>query len=334
MSDFEKEELILAKKNILVTGGSGSLGNYVCPYLKELGYNIVSFDRFPAKPDAENIKAGIPFVQGDLTSLGDCMRAILFAQADIIIHLGAIPFNPEVMPPFELHYTNPRITDGARFTQRLPEDAAMKINTMGSFYICDAARRLGVKYIIAASSFFVLGNGFRLSGTSYQPKYLPMDENHPLLPEDSYSLSKVLGEEIYKTFARAYGLQTVAMRLLGVYYHNNEFSKQAYRFDRTIDGELEVTKGNLTGNTYQYVDARDVSVFIGQAIEGQDKLRPFEAFFLTTDTIYTEPTVGVVKKRWPQLVEMAKDIPGTEGLISHAKAAKILGYKPRYSWRN
>ncbi|GHU09358.1 UDP-glucose 4-epimerase [Spirochaetia bacterium] len=324
----------MTRKNILVTGGNGSLGNHVCPYLKDLGYNVASFDRFPAKPDSANSKAGIPFVQGDLTSLGDCMRAILFAQSDIIVHLGAIPFNSEVMNPFDPKYANPRITDGARFVQRIPEDATMEINTMGSFYICDAARRLGVKYIIAASSFFALGNGFRLSGVSYQPAYLPMDENHPLLPEDTYSLSKVLGEEIYKAFARAYGMQVVAMRFLGVYYHDNEFSKMAYRFNRTIDGELEVTKGNMTGNTYQYVDARDISVFIGQAIEGREKLGPFEPFFLVTDTIYTEPTIEVVKKRWPQLSELAKNIPGTEGLISHAKATKMLGYKPKYSWRD
>jgi nucleoside-diphosphate-sugar epimerase len=330
---FLRKGSIMAKKNILVTGGQGGLGNFVCPYLKELGYNVAAFDRFPAKPDSANAKAGIPFVQGDLTNLGDCMRAILFAQADVIVHLGAIPFNVDLNPPFDPRYAT-RLTDGARFNQMMPENATMDINTMGSFYICDAARRLGVKSIIAASSYFVLGIGFRLSGTSYQPSYLPMDENHPLLPEDSYSLSKVLGEEIYKSFVRAYGLKVVALRLLGVFYHNNEFAKRAYQFGITVPAATPEDKGYLISSTYQFADARDIATFVGLALEGEDKLGPFEPFFIATDTTYVEPTVEVVKKRWPFLTDMAKNIPGTDGLISHAKATKLLGYKPAHSWRN
>ncbi|NLN46433.1 MAG: hypothetical protein GX153_07695, partial [Clostridiaceae bacterium] len=41
----ENESMI---KNVLVTGGSGRLGNFVCPYLKSQGYNVVSTDQVPA----------------------------------------------------------------------------------------------------------------------------------------------------------------------------------------------------------------------------------------------------------------------------------------------
>jgi len=41
-----------------------------------------------------------------------------------------------------------------------------------------------------------------------------------------------------------------------------------------------------------------------------------------------------VARRWPFLAEKAKDIPGTEGIISIKKAERLLGYKPQYSWRN
>ena len=322
----------MKKKNILVTGGSGRLGNFVCPYLKSKGYNVASFDVVPTPAGSANDVENIPFVQGELTNLGDCMRAISFAQADVIVHLAAIPHNVDLQPPFKDGGYNMQITDGARFRQSMREDATMHINTMGSFYIMDAARRMNVKHVVAACSYFVLGIGFRLSGTSYQPEYLPMDENHPLLPEDSYSLSKVLGEEIYKSFVRAYDMRVVALRLLGVFYHDNERFQKMYKFGINAPAATEENKGYLISNTFQYADARDISRFVELSIEATN-LDPFEAFFVSTDTTYVEPTAEVVAKRWPFLKEMGKDIPGTDGLISIDKAKKLLGYEPQHSWR-
>jgi len=317
-------------KNVLVTGGSGRLGNIVCTYLKEQGYNVSSFDVAPPAPDSLNVKAGIPFVQGNLTNLGDCLRAFTFGQPDVIVHLGAITHNVDLQPPYAKQY-NREITDGVRFNYEMPEWSTMEINTMGSFYVMDAARRLGIKKVIAASSYFVLGIGFRLSGTSYQPQYLPMDEEHPLLPEDTYSLSKVCGEEIYKAFCRAYDQRVVAMRLLGVYYYN--WPRNTHTFNVTVPAATEQDKGYLISNTYQYVDARDIAIFVKLSIEANN-LNPFEAFFVSTDTKYTEPTAVIAARRWPFLAEMAKNIPGTEGLISIKKAERLLGFRPQYSWRN
>jgi UDP-glucose 4-epimerase len=316
-------------KNVLVTGGSGRLGNIVCCYLKEQGYNVSSFDVNPPAPDSMNVKERIPFVQGSLTNLGDCLRAITFGQPDVIVHLGAITHNVDLHPPYAREYT--KLMDGVRRNWEMPEWNTMEINTMGSFYVMDAARRMGVKKVIAASSYFVLGIGFRLSGTSFQPEYLPMDEEHPLLPEDTYSLSKVLGEEIYKAFCRAYSMQVVAMRLLGVYYYN--WSGNRHMFNVNVPAATEEDQGALVSDTFQYVDARDIAIFTKLSIEAAN-LNPFEAFFVATDTKYTEPTSVIVARRWPFLAEKAKDIPGTEGIISIKKAEKLLGYKPQYSWRN
>jgi nucleoside-diphosphate-sugar epimerase len=209
----------------------------------------------------------------------------------------------------------------------------MEIITMGAFYVMDAARRLGVKKVVAASSYFVLGLGFRLSGTPFVPDYLPMDEEHPLRPEDTYSLSKVLCEEIYQSFARAYGMQVTAMRLLGVYYDSVEWNRNSYKFNVTVPPADDLNRGWLLSNVYQYADARDIAVFVKLAMEAEN-LSPFEAFFVATDTTYNEPTGAVVTKHWPSLAEKARDIPGTEGLISIKKAERMLGYKPAYSWRN
>ena len=328
----------MAKKfeKVLVTGAAGRLGNFVAPLLKELGYKVTGFDQVPYPPESANAKQGIPFVRGDLTNLGDCMRAVLLSEADAVISLGAIPGNSELQPPYAKEYDLANSETGARFVQRMDEDLTMRVNTMGTYTLMDAIRRTGkATRVIHASSFFVLGLGFRISGTPYIPAALPMDETTPLEPEDSYSLSKVLGEEILKAFSRAYGIETVALRLLGVYYHDLEASRRQHRFGTTISPVADPAKGYPNNTTYQYADARDIARFVALALETDMKNR-FEPYFVATGTKYAESTAEVIQKRWPLLDKpgVADLFQGSEGLISIAKSECELGYRPAYYWRD
>jgi nucleoside-diphosphate-sugar epimerase len=317
-------------KTVLVTGGSGRLGNYIALHLKKEGYNVATFDVVPPKPDSYVVQERIPFTVGNLTSPDDVLRACVWAQPDIIAHVGAITHPTDIMPP----YPKDGNIKWGRTSYEMPEQSTFEINTMGTFYVFDAARRLGIKQVILASSYFSIGIGFRLSGKGFEPEYLPIDEDHPCWPEDSYSLSKYFNEETGKAFARAYGIKVQAMRLLGMYYENNEMSSRNHKFNVTVPAATETDKGLLMGDTFQYADARDVAIFVRLAIEKVDSLSPYEAFFLSTDTKYTEPTAVIAARRWPFLAEKAKDIPGTEGIISIKKAERLLGWKPQHSWRN
>lgn len=317
-------------KNILVTGASGKLGNYVSPYLKEKGYNVTNFDiNLPSK-GSDNEKLGIPFVRGNLISLGDCMRAIAHAQPDIIVHLGAVRFNTEIQPAYD-KVCDLNIQDGIKFVQELDEDEAMRTDVMGTYYLMDAARRLKVKKIILASSYYVLGIGFRISGTSFVPQYLPIDEEHPCAPEDTYSLAKLIDEEILKAFSRAYGINSIALRLLGIYYLGVTSQSGWCRFNIEVPSAKCEKDGYMIGQCYEYVDARDVVQAIELSIKSN--LKGFESFYIATDTLYSENTANIIPKRWPALKDLGKDIKGTDGIISIEKAKKILGYKPAYSWR-
>ncbi len=324
-------------KNILITGASGRLGNFVAPYLQDQGYNVTCTDIVTPNPESENAKRGFPFVKADLCVIGDVMKAIAMAQPDVIVHLGAIPFNTELQPPYEDRSGKGPSQDGVRSSWSQPEDNTMRINTMGMFYLLDAARRMGVKNVIAATSYFSYGLGFRLSGEPFVPEYLPVDESHPCWPEDTYSLSKYLGEEIMKAFSRAYGMNTVAMRLMGVYYHNVERSRAMYDLGQGQSyAEKEKDGGVITGNTYQYVDARDIAVFTGLAIDKLGKLpNKYEAFNVITDVRFNvADTKEFYEKRFPSLKDMLGNLRDGEGLLSIRKAEELLGYKPQYSWKD
>ncbi len=305
----------MAAKRVLITGGAGGCARYVAAELQEHGYEVTLFDRVSPSQVRKPWQTDLPFVLGDLTSLADCMRAITLAQANLIVHLGAIPWNTERQP-------------GQKGAQVLPEDETMRVNTMGTFYLMDAARRLGVKKVVFASTFYVLGLGFRISKAPFRVEYLPIDENHPNRPEDTYSLSKVLDEEILAAFSRAYGIQTIALRLMGVDYPH----WRRHQFNVTPAGDPNHVGGPI-GGTFQYVDAEDVALACRLSLEAEG-LEPFEAFFLSTDTTLAEETRPVVERCYPDLKEMAKNLQGYEGMISIRKAQEKLGYQPRCSWRN
>ena len=78
-------------KKILVTGASGQLGNYVVPALQDAGYLVTGFDKVPYPAGFANATRQVPFVQGDLSNLGDCLRALYMSEADAVVSLGAIP---------------------------------------------------------------------------------------------------------------------------------------------------------------------------------------------------------------------------------------------------
>ncbi len=289
------------------------MARYVAEELRN-EHNVTLFDI--VTPDQSRVpwQTDLMFVKGELTDLGDCMRAITLAKAEIIIHLGAITHSTDLQP-------------GRRRTQVLPEDQTMRSNVMGTYYLMDAARRLGVKKVIFASSYYALGLGVKISGKPFQVDYLPIDEDHPLRPEDTYGLSKMLGEEIIHAYCRAYGMKGVAFRLMGISYPFNP-----YKFNDTPAPRPDF-KGGPVQTTYQYVDARDIAYACRLAVE-KDLDSEFEAFYLITDNVFPGDTKDVVKAVCPDLADMAENIQGEEGIITDRKIRKMLGYEPKYSWKN
>lgn len=323
-------------RNILVTGGSGRLGSFVCPYLKGLGYNVASCDIVPPKPGTPNVEAGIPFIKVDLLNIGDILKALLLVQADAVVHLGAIPGSSELQPMFEDNSWRGYAKEGRRYSYgRCEEDYTMRDNTMGTFYVLDACRRVGVKTVVAASSFFVYGMGSRISGNDFVPQSIPITEEHPCEPEDTYSLSKLLNEVTMQSFARAYDMSCIAMRLLGVYYHNYAASNRVHVLGRDYVIPKSDYEAVMTGTIYEYADARDIARFVGLVFDNLDKLpNKFEAFNVWTDTHFVPESADFYGKLYPKLRHMTQNLKGHEGLFSIEKARRLLGYEPAYSWRN
>ena len=70
------------------------------------------------------------------------------------------------------------------------------------------AFRFGVKRVVSTSSIAILGWSY--SEHDFGPDYLPVDEDHPVKPQDVYGLSKEIGEDIARSYSRK-GLETVVL---------------------------------------------------------------------------------------------------------------------------
>jgi nucleoside-diphosphate-sugar epimerase len=163
-------------RKVLVTGGSGKLGRFVCSELAPV-FEVTVLDRI--KPEAD-----LPSIVADVRDLSALHRAA--RDHDAIVHLAGIP--------------SPR--HGA-------DDEIISINAFGTWSLLQAALSAGVARVIVCSSDFV--TGLLHSAPPVMPLYLPVDEAHPAIPTDAYGLSKHLAEQTALAFARR-GLEIVILR--------------------------------------------------------------------------------------------------------------------------
>ncbi len=276
----------MAIRRVVVTGGMGKAGTAVVEDLRAHGYEVVSVDVAETRnPDA-------PTLIADLTDLGQAIEAI--EGADAVVHLAAIPA-PNV------------VTDAEVF----------RINTMSTYNVFSAALKLGLQRVVWASSETLIGLPFERE----RPRYAPIDERHPLLPEFSYALSKLVGEDMADQFSRWSGIPFASLRI------SNIMTEADYdRFPGFWD-DPTVRAWNLWG----YVDARDVAQAAKLSLVAP--ITGHEAFLIAAaDTCMPQPSISLLEEVYPDVPHGT--IEGHTTLLAIDKAARMLGYAPQHSWRD
>lgn len=164
---------------VLVTGAGGGIGRVAVARLRECGHAVRALVRLGEAPPAR-----VEVVHGDARDPRTVASAV--AGMDAVVHLAAIP-GPT--GPAEVVFAN---------------------NTAATFVVLHQAAEAGVRRAVIASSISALGLAWARSVVS--PAYVPIDEDHPLWPEESYGLSKQVDEASAAMIHRRYGLPILAYR--------------------------------------------------------------------------------------------------------------------------
>jgi len=177
-------------KRVLITGGCGFIGSNLAIRLVELGAKVHLVDSMlPAYgADLRNIepvrhKLRINFSDvRDPHSLGYIVQGedLIFSLAGQVSHIESM----------------------------LDPQTDLEINCRSQLSLLECCRREnpGVKIVFASTR--------QLYG---RPRYLPVDEAHPLVPADVNGVNKLAAEMYYTLYHQVYGMSTVSLRLTNTY---------------------------------------------------------------------------------------------------------------------
>jgi nucleoside-diphosphate-sugar epimerase len=286
-------------ENVLVTGGTGRLGRFVVAELKH-HYRVAALDRDPAT--APDLAVDVL----DLPSLVAAMRG-----QHAVVHLAAID---AAVPA--------------------PAPVIFDTNVRGTWNVLEAAHATGVGHVVICSSVSALGIDFTNPRTP--PVYLPIDEAHPLRPTQAYGLSKLLGEEIARSFARRRAMTVTCLRPAWVMFPEILAS---------LVGRLR--KGPETGPPPAgqeplpllrgYVDPEDAARAFRLALARPEAAG--DIFFITaSDTFEVQPTLRHLERLYGSVPEVRKQDVYRQnphaGVYDTSRAREILGWTPSVTWAN
>jgi nucleoside-diphosphate-sugar epimerase len=186
---------------------------------------------------------------------------------------------------------------------------------VSTYNVFEAARRLGIRNIVWASSETVYGVPYAKG-----PKYVPVDEEIEE-PHWSYSLSKLMGEKMAEQFAR----WDPATKIIGLRFSNVQ-EPQDYANFAAYNKDARSRHFNL----WTYIDARDAAQAIRKALDA--KLTGAHVFGIAnSNSVMTRPNDALLDEVFPGTPRKRPLLPN-ESLISIEKARRVLGYAPEFDW--
>ena len=281
---------------VLVTGARGKVGAATTTALLAAGHEVTCTDVMRGvfeRPGPEEPA----YLQADLTSAGDAFAVV--RGMDAVVHAAAIP-DP---------------------THNLPA-TVFQNNLMATFNVVEAAVRSSVSRLVNISSETV--PGFFFPERPFLPDYVPVDEDHPIRPQDPYALSKYFGELLMDAAVRRSDLRCISIRPCWVHHEGN--------YEGNLGPQVR-DPALLSPNFWSYIDVYDLADSIVLAV--QSDLPGHEVFYIASpDNVGGRPFAAMVRKYYGEKVEIRALAREDASGISCAKAIRMMGYAPKRSWRD
>lgn len=219
-------------KPVLITGGAGFIGSYLCELLVDLGAHVTVMDDLSTGnlDNIQHIADNIKFIQASITDRQACIDAT--EGQHIIFHLAAFISVPESIEK---------------------PDRCHEINVNGLVNILEAARLNGVKKVVFSSSAAIYGNHEGLC-----------TENMHSVPTSPYGMSKRIGELYCQQYSVVYGIDTVCLRYFNVYgarqNPNGPYAAAVARFKHQMSNNLPITIFGDGMQTRDFIPVEEVAL--------------------------------------------------------------------------
>ena len=293
---------VLEGKQVLLTGGCGFIGSEVTKQLSEFGANITIIDNLSSGKE-EYVKdfPNVSLVKADL--MDKSLLPELVKDKDYVIDLAALPFIPD-------SYYIPK-----KF---------FEVNVNATIDLATAViKEKTAKRFVHISSSEIYGSA----------RYVPMDENHPTIPQSTYAVSKLAGERVIFTLYKEHNLPAVIIRPFNSFGPN---ITQPYIIPEIINQMLKSDKiklGNINSKrdlTFVSDTARGIILsLIKEGIAG-------EVLNLGSQRSYSiKELVDLVSEIMSKKVEIdsSRFRPfDVDNLVcNYDRANRLLGWKPEVS---
>ena len=280
---------------VAVTGGRGLVGRFVVDELLRAGHELRVLTRTPW-PECPAEAEVVPNV--DIRDFDALLPA--FAGCEGVVHIANIP---------------------GPLDEDRPETFVN--NVTGNYNVMLAAGLTGVRRLVVAGS--TCAGGFCRNHHYPCPDYLPLDEQHPCRPDDTYGISKYLSEILAERMVQRFPFMSIALLRITMVVEPPMY--RVMNLPQYLDEERLWAHNMAT-----YVDARDSAVAFRLALEAD--LQGAEVFYICNpDSFSNLDTRQMLAKYFPNSPLRAPVGP-RDAAESSAKAARVLGWTPKHNWRD
>ncbi len=296
--------------NILVSGGAGYIGSVTVKQLLDEGHSVTVVDNL-VKGRRELVDSRADFCEVDILDVKALDDVFSSSSFDAVVHFAAHKDAGESM------------VDVPKYSE----------NIVGTINILNMMVKYDVGKMVFSSSAAVYGN----------PKYVPIDEEHPTEPINYYGMTKLVCEQKMEWYSKVHGIVCVSLR-----YFNVAGDKLGYidpNASNVIPKILEVATGVrdkllIFGDDYDTVDGTGVRDYIDVRDLAQAHILALKLD--SSDQINLGTSEGTSVK---ELMDVMEELCGNsinhevvgrrEGdpaslTASYDKAYKVLGWKPVY----
>lgn len=303
---------------ILITGGAGYVGSHAVRALIEGGTEVVVLDDL-STGNQEAVDSRAVFYRGQIQDSALLSEILSTHAIDGVIHFAAKSLVGESVKVPLLYYEH---------------------NVHGTQVLLESMEQHGVRRMVFSSSAAVYG----------EPRYTPIDEEHPTEPISPYGATKHTMEEMMHWADKAYGLKYVALRYFNVAgaHHSGEIGEAHRPETHIIPIVLQVPLGQrqemtLFGDDYptsdgtcirDYIHIEDLIDAHVLALSYLERGGASDVFNLGTETGFSNQDVVVAARlvtahAIPVVIGERREGDPAVLVASSQKARSVLGWDPK-----